>query len=143
MKLFMENSIFIDSNVFIAELNENDTLHSRAKSLLERIESQNLSSITSNFVISEAITVLSQRVGKNVAVSFADFIYNKNASIDIIAIDREIELEGLAYLKRLKSKNVSFCDCATMAILKIYNIKNIATFDKDFHMKNARFKIMN
>ena len=143
MKLFMENSIFIDSNVFIAELNENDTLHSRAKSLLERIESQNLSSITSNFVISEAITVLSQRVGKNVAVSFADFIYNKDASIDIIAIDREIELEGLAYLKRLKSKNVSFCDCATMAILKIYNIKNIATFDKDFHMKNARFKIMN
>ena len=143
MKLFMENSIFIDSNVFIAELNENDTLHSRAKSLLERIESRNLSSITSNFVISEAITVLSQRAGNNVAVSFADFIYNKNASIDIIAIDREIELEGLAYLKRLKSKNVSFCDCAAMAILKIYNIKNIATFDKDFHMENARFKIMN
>jgi len=31
----------------------------------------------------------------------------------------------------------------TMAILKIYNIKNIATFDRDFKLKDGNFKIMN
>ena len=143
-KLYMaENNIFIDANVFIALLNRQDGLHGKASVLWSELENNRYSLVTSNFVISEVITVLSMRAGKQVALLFADMVYHKTTILRVLRVNEETELSAISYLKLFKSKNVSFCDCATMAILKIYNIKNIATFDKDFHMKNARFKIMN
>ncbi|MBI2591575.1 MAG: PIN domain-containing protein [Candidatus Brennerbacteria bacterium] len=138
----MPNNVFIDSNVFIAELNKDDALHSRAKTLLRYIEKQELSAVTSNFVINEVITVLSQRASKKAAIAFADFIYSNDVAVDIIAINKHIEIKAVEYLKSLKSKNVSFCDCATLAVLDLFAIGNLATFDKDFKPKNGNFKII-
>ncbi|MBT9171078.1 MAG: 23S rRNA-specific endonuclease VapC20 [Actinobacteria bacterium] len=139
----MTNNIFIDSNVFIAELNKDDSLHNRAKAVLRNIEKQNLSAITSNFIINEAITVLSQRVNKATAIAFANFIYDSDTAIEIITINKNIEMRAIDYLKNLKSKNISFCDCATLAVLEMFNINNLATFDKDFKLKESNFRIIN
>ncbi|MEK7593136.1 MAG: hypothetical protein AAB464_00235 [Patescibacteria group bacterium] len=133
----------MDSNIFIAGLNKDDSLHNRAKAVLRNIGKQNLLAITSNFIINEVITVLSQRVSKTTAITFANFIYDSDTAIDIMTINRNIEIKAIDYLKNLKSKNISFCDCATFAILNLFNIDNIATFDRDFRLKSGNFKIMN
>lgn len=139
----MKDAVFIDSNIFIAELNKDDSLHNRAKAVLRNIEKQNLSAITSNFIINEVITVLSQRVSKATAIAFANFIYDSDTAIDIMTINRNIEIKAIDYLKNLKSKNISFCDCATLAVLDLFAIDNLATFDKDFKLKDGNFMIMN
>lgn len=139
----MKNSVFIDSNIFIAELNKDDSLHDRAKAILRNIEKQNLSAITSNFIVNEVITVLSQRVSKTTAITFANFIYDSDTAVDIMTISRNIEIKAIDYLKNLKSKNISFCDCATLAVLDLFTIDNLATFDKDFKLKDGNFRIMN
>ncbi len=87
--------------------------------------------------------MLSQRVSKTTAITFANFIYDSDTAIDIMTINRNIEIKAIDYLKNLKSKNISFCDCATFAILNLFNIDNIATFDRDFRLKSGNFKIMN
>jgi len=139
----MKDAVFIDSNIFIAELNKDDSLHNRAKVVLSNIEKQNLSAITSNFIINEVITVLSQRVSKIIAITFANFIYDSDTAIDIMTINKNIEIKAIEYLKNLKSKNISFCDCATLAVLDLFSIDNLATFDRDFKLKDGNFKIMN
>ena len=139
----MKDAVFIDSNIFIAELNKDDSLHNRAKVILGNIEKQNLSAVTSNFIVNEVITVLSQRVSKTTAITFADFIYDGDTAIDIMTINRNIEIKAIEYLKNLKSKNISFCDCATLAVLDLFSIDNLATFDRDFKLKDSNFKIMN
>ena len=63
--------------------------------------------------------------------------------LNIIRIDEKIENKAIDYLKKIKSKNISFCDCTILAILDLFEIKNIATFDKDFNIKDANFKIIN
>src|SRR3989344_5212909 len=139
----MKDAVFIDSNIFIAELNKDDSLHNRAKVILGNIEKQNLSAVTSNFIVNEVITVLSQRVSKTTAITFADFIYDGDTAIDIMTINRNIEIKAIEYLKNLKSKNISFCDCATLAVLDLFSIDNLATFDRDFKLKDGNFRIMN
>ena len=137
-----ENNIFIDANVFIALLNRQDGLHERASVLWGELENRGYSLITSNFVISEVITVLSMRAGKQVALLFADMVYHKTTILRVLRVNEETELSAISYLKLFKSKNISFCDCVTMAILKIYNIKNIATFDGDFKNTKLPFKVI-
>ena len=144
MKLYMaENNIFIDANVFIALLNRQDGLHERASALWDELENKGYDLVTSNFVISEVITVLSMRAGKQVALLFANMVYHKTAVLRILRVNEETELRAVSYLKSLKSKNVSFCDCATLAVLDLFNIDNLATFDKDFKLQNSSFKIIN
>ena len=139
----MKDTVFIDSNIFIAELNKDDSLHNRAKAVFRNIENQNLSAVTSNFIINEVITVLSQRINKTTAITFANFIYDSDTAIDIMTINRNIEIKAIEYLKNLKSKNISFCDCATLAVLDLFSIDNLATFDRDFKLKDGNFKIIN
>ena len=137
-----ENNIFIDANVFIALLNRQDGLHERASVLWSELENRGYSLITSNFVISEVITVLSMRVGKQVALQFADTVYRKTAVLNVLRADEQTELHALSYLKSFKTKNISFCDCVTMAILKMRNIKKIATFDSDFKRVKSSFQVI-
>lgn len=139
----MENKVFIDSSIFVALLNKNDSLHKKAIEAIKNIKESGLEPITSNFVLNEVITVLSLRVSKKIALFFANFIYLRDSILDVIKVDEKIENKAVDYLKNTKSKNISFCDCATLAILDLFQIKNIATFDKDFKIKNANFKIVN
>jgi len=137
----MGNKIFLDSNLFIALLNQNDSSHVSAVRVLGEIQRLRLNALTSNFVISEVITVLSQRVDKNLAISFADAIY-RVPSLQILTVDRTVELMAIEYLKRVESKNVSFCDCTIFAILELLQVPYLATFDKDFKKSGTRYKII-
>ena len=139
----MGNKVFIDSSVFIALLNKDDSLHKKAVDLIKNMQENGLEPITSNFVLNEVITVLSLRVNKKTALFFAEFSHAKDSALNVISVGEKIENKAIDYLKKIKSKNISFCDCTILAILDLFEIKNIATFDKDFNIKDANFKIIN
>ncbi len=138
----MGERIFVDANVFIALLNERDALHRRAVEVVSAFRERDLLSVTSNFVISEVITVLSQRSGKRAALFFADSLYGEKAHIQVITVDPQVEMRALDYLRMVESKNVSFCDCVSLALMEVFGIKKIATFDRDFRIKNAPYEII-
>ncbi len=137
-----ENSIFVDANIFVALLNKRDASHAKALTLWKEFEHSKQELITSNFVLSEAITVLSMRAGKQIALSFADTVYHKTSVLRVLRVNEEMEQRALFYLKSFKSKNVSFCDCVTFAILELQEIKSIATFDKDFKIAKSHFQVI-
>ncbi|MEK7576828.1 MAG: PIN domain-containing protein [Patescibacteria group bacterium] len=139
----MANRVFFDSSVFIGFLNKDDALHVPARTLVQAfLDANDYTSVTSNFVISETITVLSQRANKQLAIMFAELIYHSPA-IHIITVDQRIEAKAVEYLKKLKSKNVSFCDCTILAIMDLFQIPYLATFDNDFKKgTSSQFKIL-
>lgn len=142
MTLYMGDKIFIDSNVFIALLNKDDALYTKAVRTLHTIKERGLLPVTSNFVVNEVITVLSLRINKKIAVMFADFVYGDESGLSVITVDRNIELKAVTYLKQFKSKNISFCDCTIFALLELLPIAYIATFDTDFKTKHTKAKII-
>jgi predicted nucleic acid-binding protein len=127
-----EKTIFIDADAFIAFMKEDDTNHERAKHIFEAIENREALYLTSNYVISEVITVLSQRVHHQAAVDYIETIYSPTNSITIKRVNEEIEQMAIDIFKQQTSKNVSFVDCTNMAVVNTYELDYIFSFDEAY-----------
>jgi predicted nucleic acid-binding protein len=138
----MELSVFIDANVFIAVIAKGDTLHARAFRVLDVIKAEGLLPVTSNFVVSEVVTLISQRVGKESAISVAEALYRIDSPTVSIRVDEPIERKALEYLKAIPGKNVSFTDCTTLALMELFRIPYLATFDRHFKTFGRSFTIL-
>lgn len=119
--------IFIDSNVFIAIRNTHHPLHEKALRT-SSIISDNL--ITTNIVIAETLTVLSMRVNKLIAIEFGKEIIKQD--IRIVHIDEHYHQKAWEIFQKIKSKNVSFFDCTSFAVMESLGIKKAFSFDEDF-----------
>lgn len=129
-------TLFVDSDSFVALSKEDDRNHIRAIKLLQKAIEVDISFVTSNYVFSEVVTVLSQRLGHNAALEFIKEMKSPAGGYTIRWIDENIELEAIRIFSNQTSKNVSFVDCTNMAIMKLYNINAIFSFD-DIYRKNG------
>lgn len=136
--LVKADKVFVDSNVFIGIFNEDDALHARALKIWDFLKKEDYKITVSNFVISEVITVLSQRVSKELALAFAHTMYfNERQEVEIIYSSETIELKALEYIQMISSKNVSFVDATIFAMSELYKIKKLASFDEIFQKQKT------
>src|SRR3989344_4264646 len=102
------DKVFVDSNIFIGVLNKRDALHEKALGVWETLKKEQCCLVVSNGIISEVITVLSQRAGKQKALDFAYSVYfDDKHEIEIVRLDEMIELKALEYIETISSKNIS------------------------------------
>ncbi len=121
----------VDANVFIALLNKDDTLHERAISLWSNLKRENRELVTLNVVASEALTVLSQRGNKMLALELADTLYGVGENdIDVLYADKVLEERALERFRNIRNKNMSFVDAIILATLEQYAIPALASFDR-------------
>lgn len=121
--------IFIDSDAFIGLVKEDDAHYSQTQRIFSRLYEEKYEYITSNYVFSEVITVLSLRVGHEAAVSFINTIKDTQSQYQVVWINEEIEEKTIEIYKKQTSKNVSFVDCTNMALMELHNIPLIFSFD--------------
>ena len=72
--------ILLDSNIWIAFFNFDDSQHKNAKKVMLRVSKE---FAVSEYVIIEVCTVLTQKVNKQAANKFLDFIF-RNTDIQIL-----------------------------------------------------------
>jgi len=131
-------SILIDTNVFIARLDKNDTTHTQVIAISKKIP-ENSVLYTTNQIISESLTVAAQKLGKNTAITLLRELLS--GDVTIIHVDEHIFSKSLSLFKKIRSKNVSFADCTSFVVLKQYNIDAVFTFDQ--HFRQQGFKLLN
>jgi len=136
LKKLNSKKIFVDADTFVALCNQDDPNHENAILLSKEISLSNLKLITSDFAFGEAVTVISQKVGKKKAEEFIDFV--KTGEIKLMRNNEERENEAIVWFKKFASKNTRFTDCLNMAIMKELRINTILSFD--IHYKKAGFK---
>ena len=129
--------IFVDTSAFVAIENDEELNYFLAQSILEKVDSSKATLVTSNYVIAETLTVLSQRVSKKVAIKFQE---EDVPALEVIRIEKSTEEVAFEIFKKLDSKNVSFVDCTSFALMKQFGITTAFTFDKDF--KKQGFKLL-
>ena len=122
--------IFVDASAYIASLNKKDINHKRAILLSKALFQKDGEFVTSNTVLHEIYTVLSLKIDKALAVHFHKMILK--GGLPIIYVDEAIEEEAWVIFEKEKSKNVSFFDCLSFAVIKKFKIKSMFSFDKDF-----------
>lgn len=123
-------NILVDADGFVAIVKEDDTNHQKARQYYAHIDTLSVNLITTNYVIAEAITVISQRLSHEVAVNFIDTVTAEPSPITILDIDNTFVLKkAIPLFKGQKSKNVSFVDCINMAVLREHDCLCIFSFD--------------
>ena len=123
--------IFIDTNIFISYYNEDDENHKIAFKILEDIEKNKYgSAFISDYIFDEIMTVSLMRIkNKEKTIEFGSAILKSN--IKILKVNQGIFKKTWQLFQNTNSK-MSFTDFTSLVFLKKFNIKYIATFDKDF-----------
>ena len=123
------SKIFVDTNVFYALRDKNDSTHKKAVKILDEIQEKNISLFTSSYVIGETLTLISLRLGKRQAIEFVEQV---EVLAEEIFITRENHMSTINLFLKQKSKNISFIDCSSVVVMKENGIKYAFTFDKHF-----------
>ncbi len=121
--------IFIDSNIFISLVNRTDPNHKKALYLFNEIEKNKDDVTTSNYVISEVTTILSQRFSHNMAIKFGNDLYSGDTII--LTTDKYIENLTWDIFKKNINKDISYVDCSNIAFCTKHKISKMITFDKN------------
>lgn len=128
--MHMISEVFVDTNVFVTIRDNTDSTHKKALKISEYLSKNKIRWATSSDVIGETLTVISKKLGKEIAMDwYKDF---KNSSIREIFIDDKIHNETRKFFAKIKSKNISFIDCSSVVAMKRNKIKYIFSFDEDF-----------
>ncbi len=124
--------IFIDTDTLVGLTLSVDNLHQQACKISKNLSRVKHELFTSSDVLKEALTVISQRGGKKVALDFLKTMESKKSGIDIIFVNEELHHEGIKMFTRIKQKDISVVDCVSYIIMKQYSIEYIFSFDKHF-----------
>jgi predicted nucleic acid-binding protein len=128
---------FVDSNYFIALNNTTDHLHQPAKEIAQKIADSQL--LISDYVFSEIMTVMTQRVSKNRALDLGEQLLT-SPYIQLIQTGRKQFERTWEIFAQLESKNISFVDCSIVASLETHQIDNLISFDQtDFSSLAQQF----
>lgn len=124
--------LFIDTNYIVSLVNNNDSLHNRAKELKEILTNNNC--FISNLIISEIVTVIGNRINTKTAIK------TYNTIINLCTILNEYEIKNfnnkVMELYEKYDNKLSFKDCSNIVLMRENNIKRIITFDKEFKRSN-------
>ena len=83
-----------------------------------------------NYVFDETVTgIFVKSKSLELAVNYGNELM---ATLDILEVDRDIFQEAWRLFSSQENSELSFTDSTTVAIMSRLNVKNIATFDKDF-----------
>ena len=131
--------IFVDSNYFIALAHEHDTNHDQALLVADMLEADNPPLVISNYVFSEIVTVLSQRVSREVAYTVGEELITQPRT-EIIVGDEILDERAWTIFREQNRKNLSFVDCHIIATMRFVGVKKLVTFDEtDFDGLQATY----
>lgn len=124
--------LFIDTGAFYARYVSRDDFHQEAVALWEKIrKNPPHPCLTTNFVLSEFITLLAYRFDAKSALQAAKEIYASH-SIQIISISREVEIKALDWLEQFADHRLSMTDVTSFVVMEEQKIRTVFTFDNDF-----------
>ena len=137
------NSIFVDTNYFVALFNPSDSLHHEALEMTAGLYSHNFVLVTSSLIFTEIVTILSLRVDHKISIEAGKYLL-QDENIAIIQMDKALQQQSWNIFQNLDHKNIGLVDCSTIAIMQTEGINTLVTFDQtDFKklQKQYRFSL--
>ncbi len=119
--------IFIDASFYISLSLYTDTNHKKAVRIAPYIKQQK---ITSEDILKETLTVISQRQGKSTSMKVSNEIASDTKILPVTSTRFHSGLE--LFTEKDLQKDISLIDCISAAICHELKIKQILTFDPHF-----------
>lgn len=122
-------AILIDASVFCAYANLKDVHHSHSKQIIKDVVSGKYGdAVITDYIFDEIVTVVARKVHKEKAIQIGKFLLSSEViltRVNTLVFEKAWEVfNGAA--------NLSFTDCTCVAFMQLFEVKKIATFDKEF-----------
>ncbi len=130
MEINSDLPVFIvDSSWLVALSSQDDTTHSQARKIADRISSETVVILPAE-VFSETINALWRKVNKPTALRAAESVLSSTA-YTFLETTKEIRLAAVKVFEKAK-KTISFTDCLVMTFADHFKTKTILGFDESF-----------
>ncbi len=128
--------IFVDTGAWIAILDKSDRYHKESVRIYTELKQGREQFLTTDYVLDETATRLRYDAGYQLAVKFFDGIYQARevGALRIVRIDEVLFDKGVSIFRQYDSAILSFTDCTSFAVCRMYNIHQTFAFDKHFAM---------
>ena len=121
--------VLVDADAFIALVKPDDSNHAKALAILKSLSPEYYAYTATNYVLAEVCTVLSQKVGHEIALAYYQILRSAERGMTIIQADQALDEDAIVVFGNQKSKNTSFINCVNIAIIKSGKADLIFSFD--------------
>jgi len=129
--------VFVDTSFFLAYLNGEDINNAAAKTAFERAIAQNVSFVTTNYVLVESFALIQNRLGVK---ALRDFQETMVPVLGIEFVDQTAHNAGVSAVLIASKRGLSLVDCVSFDIVRTLGVEAILAFDRHFEEQGfARF----
>jgi len=128
--------IFVDSSAWIAVMLKREQHHSRAAKAFESFLSKGTPLVTTDYVLSETYTFIRHRTKDFAKILRFDEIVaeaEKEKFLIVRWTDKKVFQEARRLLLKYSDQMFSFVDCVSFITARELKLKEVFTFDRDFH----------
>jgi predicted nucleic acid-binding protein len=122
------NGIFVDTGAWYALVDSDDADHTTAAAFLA---ANTIPLITTNFVLSETITLIRYRIGHGAARSFGQKLKESSFS-RVVAVTPADEERAWEIFCKYSDQDFSFVDCTSFAVIERMKLSAAFAFDRHF-----------
>lgn len=128
-----QHSVFVDTSGWARYLNRLDPLHAEAAQAFKDVIGRGSSLVTSNYVLSELVPLMSARVRINrLDVLAAVERIRQLSFLSIVYVDQALDDSAWAMLRQYSDKAWSLVDAASFVIMQSLGVNEALTTDHHF-----------
>ena len=124
------NQLFVDTAAWLALEFRRDHYHEAAFAFAQS-EARQFQWVTTNWILSETVTLLRRRTNHAIAVRFMERV-RASKKLRIVRIEMPHEERAWVIFKRYADKDFGFVDCTSFAVMETLGIVDAFTFDRHF-----------
>jgi predicted nucleic acid-binding protein len=127
--LYANSKIYVDTSAFYALIDRSDRYHKQASALWPALLDDNVTLITSNYVVSETIELLQNRIGfKAAKLWYKDIL----GVLDVWWVDAEAHERAYELWLNLGNRQLSFIDSVSFVTMHFHQIEKAFCFKPHF-----------
>ena len=125
----LTEQIYVDTSAFYALLDRSDRFHSRAKAIWPELLEDGISLVTTNYVVSETVTVLQFRLGFEAAsLWYRDVL----GVLTVRWVDADTHRLAFDLWMNLGRQHVSLVDCISYVTMNQNRIEKVFCFKENY-----------
>ncbi len=128
--------LFVDTGAWLALADRDDAYHARATQALRTIVDEGTATVTSDYVLDEAVTRIRYDLGHRQAQAFLDHVSEaeRSGGLNVLWVDAAAWDAAVGIFRRYRDQMLSMTDCTSFALVAHHGIAEAFAFDRHFSL---------